>query len=160
MLCYDGLVEPATSRPRVEPRLIWIVVALGVAVLLSAVTMVVVAAFTLVRLMDGAGAHVCGLAMVQRSAAAARLLGTPIVQHGLTAGSTSSSNGEDTERITFTVSGPRGTAFVLAAGFRSPLRSHLVVTMGRNQRSTVIYDGPFDCPQLHRRDDGDAGLTP
>jgi len=152
-------VEPAAPKHRIEPRLIWILVAVGVAVILAAVTMVVVMALTLLHVMDRADAHVCGLAAVRRSPAAARMLGTPIEQQGLTAGSTSTDNGEDTERITFTVKGPRGTAFVLAQGFRSPLTSHLVVTIGRNQRSTVVYTGPLDCAELHQKD-GDAGLTP
>lgn len=159
LLCYDGCVEPAAPRPRIEPRLIWILVAVGVAVVLAAVTMVVVMALTLLHVMDRADAHVCGLAAVRRSPAAARMLGTPIEQQGVTGGSTSADNGEDTERITFTVKGPRGTAFVLAQGFRSPLTSHLVVTIGRNQRSTVVYTGPMDCAELHQKD-GDAGLTP
>ena len=159
LLCYHGCVEPAAPRPRIEPRLIWILVAVGVAVILAAVTMVVVTALTLLHVMDRADAHVCGLAAVRRSPAAARMLGTPIEQQGVTAGSTSTDNGEDTERITFTVKGPRGTAFVLAQGFRSPLTSHLVVTIGRNQRSTVVYTGPLDCAELHQKD-GDPGLTP
>ena len=159
LLCYHGCVEPAAPRPRIEPRLIWILVAVGVAVVLAAVTMVVVTALTLLHVMDRADAHVCGLAAVRRSPAAARMLGTPIEQQGVTAGSTSTDNGEDTERITFTVKGPRGTAFVLAQGFRSPLTSHLVVTIGRNQRSTVVYTGPLDCAELHQKDGG-PGLTP
>jgi hypothetical protein len=159
LLCYHGWMEPAAPRPRIEPRLIWILVAVGVAVILAAVTMVVVMALTLLHVMDRADAHVCGLAAVRRNPAAARMLGTPIEQQGLTAGSTSTDNGEDTERITFTVKGPRGTAFVLAQGFRSPLTSHLVVTIGRNQRSAVVYTGPLDCAELHQKD-GDAGLTP
>ncbi|HEX3459227.1 MAG TPA: cytochrome c oxidase assembly factor Coa1 family protein [Candidatus Baltobacteraceae bacterium] len=141
------------------PRLIWILVALGVAVILAAVAMVAVTALTLLHVMDRADAHVCGLAAVRRSPATARMLGTPIEQQGLTAGSTSMDNGEDTERITFTVKGPRGTAFVLARGFHSPLASHLVVTIGRNQRSTVVYSGPLDCAELHQKD-GATGLTP
>ncbi len=159
LLCYHGCVEPAAPRPRIEPRLIWILVALGVAVVFSAVAMVVVLALTLLHVMDRADGHVCGLAAVRRSPAAARMLGTPIEQQGLTAGSTSTDNGEETERITFTVKGPRGTAFVLAQGFRSPLTSHLVVTIGRDQRSTVVYTGPLDCAELHQKDD-DTGLTP
>jgi hypothetical protein len=121
--------------------------------------MVVVTALTLLHVMDRADAHVCGLAAVRRSPAATRMLGTPIEQQGVTAGSTSADNGEDTERITFTVKGPRGSAFVLAQGFRSPLASRLVVTIGRNQRSTVVYTGPLDCAELHQKD-GNAGLTP
>jgi Cytochrome oxidase complex assembly protein 1 len=153
-------VEPAVRPPRIEPRVLWILVALGVAVILFAITMVVVLALTLVHMMDRADAHVCGLAAVRHSPAAARMIGTPIEQQGLTAGSTSTNNGEETERITFTVEGPRGTAFVLAAGFRSPLTSHLVVTMGRNQRSTIVYSGPLECAELHSKDDADPGLTP
>ncbi|HZY99778.1 MAG TPA: cytochrome c oxidase assembly factor Coa1 family protein [Candidatus Baltobacteraceae bacterium] len=105
--------------------------------------------FAVFGMMDRAPAHVCGLAIVQRSPAAMRLVGTPIAQKGFTGGSTSENNGESYQRLTFNVTGPRGDAFVLAEGTRSPLASHLRVTIGRNQHSEAIYSGPLDCPELH-----------
>jgi hypothetical protein len=99
--------------------------------------------------MDRSDAHVCGLAAVRRSPAAAQLVGAPIEQKGFTAGSSSSNNGELTERVTFTVEGPKGSAFVVSEGRRSPLASHLVVSAGRDQRSIIVYAGPFDCAELH-----------
>jgi Cytochrome oxidase complex assembly protein 1 len=152
-------VEPAAPRPRIEPRLIWILVALGLAVVLFAVAIVVVTAFAVLHVMDRVEAHVCGLAAVRRSPAAARMLGTPIEQQGPTAGSTSRDNGEENQRITFTVKGPRGAAFVLARGYRSPLASHLVVTIGRSGRSTIVYTGPLDCAELHQKA-ASGGFTP
>jgi hypothetical protein len=105
---------------------------------------------TLFHMMDRSDAHVCGMAAVQSSAAAQRLVGTPIVQKGFTGGSTSSDDGETKERITFTISGPLGEAFVVAEGHRSPLESHLEVRLGREGSSETIYSGAFDCPELHR----------
>ena len=94
-------------------------------------------------------AHICGLAIVQRSPVAIELVGSPIEQHGFTGGRASSSNGEDNERMTFWVRGPRGDAFVVSEGHRSPLGSHLEVRIGRNGTGETIYSGPFDCPELH-----------
>jgi hypothetical protein len=103
------------------------------------------------RLLDRTAAHVCGLSVVQRSPAAIGLVGSPIAQHGLTGGRTRSSNGEDYEHITFWVRGPSGDAFVASEGTRSPLGSHLDVRIGRSGESELIYSGPLDCPELHRR---------
>jgi len=105
--------------------------------------------FTIFRLLDRQPAHVCGLALVQRSPAAIALLGSPIEQHGMTGGRSSSSNGEGYERWTFWVRGPRGDAFVVSEGRRSPLGSHLEVRIGRNGSGQTIYSGPLDCPELH-----------
>ncbi len=124
-----------------------------VAVLLAValvVSVVLLAVFAL-GLMDRSDARVCGLAAVRRSPAAARLVGTPIEQQGFTAGSSSSNNGELNERVTFTVKGPNGTAFVVSEGDRSPLASRLEVKIGRDQRSYIVYAGPFDCPELHAK---------
>ena len=111
-----------------------------------AVTLVV----TIFKLLDRTPAHVCGLALVQRSPAAIELLGSPIEQHGFTGGRTSINNGEEYERLTFWVHGPQGDAFVVSEGHRSPIGSHLEVQIGRNGSGETIYSGPFDCPELHR----------
>ncbi len=143
-------MEPAARGPSVSPRVIWIVVIVVAVVLALTIALVAVLALSMLKLMDRTDAHVCGLAAVRRSPAAARWVGAPVEQQGLTGGSTSSDNGERTERVTFTVKGPRGTAFVVSEGSKSPLASHLEVRIGRDQRSDVIYTGPFDCPELHR----------
>jgi hypothetical protein len=128
----------------------WIVIAiLAVVVLIGALVAAGFALFSgVAHLMDSTDAHVCGLAAVRRSPAAIALVGTPIVQDGFTGGSSSSENGELHERITFTVKGPKGQAFVLATGDRSPLASHLVVQAGRDGTSSTIYSGPFACAEL------------
>jgi hypothetical protein len=131
-------------------RVIWIVAIVVLATMLAVVGLATSLFFAIFRAMDGAGAHVCGMAIVRRSDAAARLVGTPIEQQGLTGGSTSTNNAELTERITFTVKGPLGEAFVVSQGRRSQLDSHLDVRIGRNGQSQTIYSGPFDCPELHR----------
>ena len=120
-------------------------------VVAGVVGLIAIFSFALLGIMDRADSHVCGLAAVRRSPAAAALVGTPIVQHGFTGGSSSSDNGELSERVTFTVAGPLGQAFVVSEGRRSPLASHLVVRIGRDQQQHVVYDGPFDCPELHAR---------
>jgi hypothetical protein len=102
------------------------------------------------HLMDRRPAHVCGLALVQRSPAAVKLIGSPIQQHGFTGGRTSFTHGDDYERLTFWVRGPLGDAFVVSEGYRSPIGSHLDVRIGRNGQGETIYSGPFDCPELHR----------
>ena len=107
--------------------------------------------FGIFKLLDRADAHVCGLAYVQRSPVARRLLGTPIVQDGFTGGRSTDKNGEVYERLTFNVKGPLGTAFVLSEGIRSPIESRLRVTVGRNGNGETIYSGRFDCPELHVR---------
>jgi hypothetical protein len=131
-------------------RLIWIVVLIATAVAAVLVAGVALLTLSMLHMMDRTDAHACGLAAARRSTAAARLVGTPVEQHGFTGGSSSSENGELTEDVRFTVSGPRGTAYVEAQGRRSPLDSHLEVRIGRNGRSETIYSGPFDCPELHR----------
>lgn len=103
------------------------------------------------HMMDATDAHRCGLAAVQKGAAAVRLVGTPIVQSGFTGGRSKSANGELWEHITFNVTGPKGTAFVLSEGRRSPVQSQLTVTIGRNGQGETVYDGPFDCPELHAK---------
>ncbi|MBV8117521.1 MAG: hypothetical protein JOZ01_06060 [Candidatus Eremiobacteraeota bacterium] len=143
-------MEPAAGASSFNVRVIWIV-AVGTAIIIVAFVAAVVAlVFAFLGMMGRTDAHVCGLAAVRRSPAAVALVGTPIVQQGFTAGSTSSSNGELSERMTFTVKGPSGTAFVVAEGRRSPLASQLNVVIGRDQHSQTVYSGPFDCPELHR----------
>src|SRR5665213_2952651 len=116
---------------------IWIAI-LAVVLLIGGLVAAGVALFgTVLHMMDRTDSHVCGLAAVKSSPAAIAMLGTPIVQHGLTGGSTNSENGESSERLTFTVEGPKGQAFVVATGNRSPLASHLVVQIGRNGTSTT-----------------------
>ncbi|MGA8574452.1 MAG: cytochrome c oxidase assembly factor Coa1 family protein [Candidatus Cybelea sp.] len=128
----------------------------GLAVLLFFAIAALVIAFVgallsfIFRMIDQTPAHVCGLALVQRSPAAIRLVGSPIAQHGFTGGRSRSANGEDYEHITFWVRGPLGDAFVVSEGLRSPLDSHLSVRIGRNGESELIYSGPFDCPERHR----------
>jgi hypothetical protein len=128
----------------------------GMVVLIVVLVTVLIIAFagtlvlTIFKVMDRTAAHVCGLALVQRSPAAIRLLGSPIEQHGLTGGRTTNSNGDDLEHITFWVRGPLGDAFVVSEGDRSPIGSHLGVRIGRNGAGETIYSGPFDCPELHR----------
>lgn len=129
-----------------------LIVGIVAAVVLFALGLVVVLVFGIFKVMDRADAHVCGLAYVQRSTAARRMLSAPIVQDGFTGGRTSDANGELYERLTFNVSGPLGKAFVVSEGSRSPLGSHLRVTIGRNGEGQTIYSGPFDCPELHERE--------
>ena len=141
-------MSSAPGQPQKNPftiRIVTIVllfVALGVA-------FAVVLTSTIFKLLDAKPAHVCGLALVQRSPAATQLLGSPIQQHGITGGRTLFSNGEEYERLTFWVRGPLGDAFVISEGSRSPLGSHLDVRIGRNGQSETVYSGPFDCPELH-----------
>ena len=130
---------------------IWAIAALVLLFVTGAAAIVVGIAWSVVALLDRSDAHVCGLAAVRRSPAAALLVGQPIVQRGFTGGSTSSANGETTQRVTFTVGGPLGEAFVVAEGSRSPVDSSFRVRVGRNGRGTTIYSGPFDCPELHGR---------
>lgn len=131
-------------------------VSIGTIVLIVVLVTVLIAGFSVVlvlsifKLIDRAAAHVCGLALVQRSPAAIKLLGSPIEQHGFTGGRTTNSNGDDFERLTFWVRGPLGDAFVVSQGDRSPIGSHLEVRIGRNGSGETIYSGPFDCPELHR----------
>jgi hypothetical protein len=127
-----------------------LLIVLIVVVVALAVGFVVAVTLSIFRLVDRTPAHVCGLALVQRSQAAIELLGTPIEQHGFTGGRSSSTNGEDVERITFWVRGPRGDAFVVSEGQRSPLDSHLSVRIGRGGKSLRVYSGPFDCRELHQ----------
>ncbi|HXO16641.1 MAG TPA: hypothetical protein VN909_00575 [Candidatus Dormibacteraeota bacterium] len=131
-------------------RLIWIVVLVIVGLIAVLAAGVTLLTLSMLHLMDRTDARVCGLAAVRRSPVALRLVGSPVAQRGFTGGSSSSENGEMTESVRFTVTGPRGEAFVASEGHRSPLDSHLVVRIGRDQRSDVIYSGPFDCPELHR----------
>lgn len=148
--------DAANRSPDIR-RFIWIAVALVaglVVVLLLAAWFI---ASSVLRMMDRTDAHVCGLAAVRHSPIAVRLVGLPIEQRGFTGGSTSSENGRLTESVSFTVGGPRGTAYVASEGRRSPLESHLIVKIGREGRSATIYSGPFDCAELHARRAGSAG---
>jgi hypothetical protein len=144
-------VEPAAGPSGINPRVFWIVGIALLVVVIAFVASVVVFALAILGMMDRSDAHVCGIAAVRSSPAAALWVGTPIAQQGFTGGSSSSENGELTERVTFTVKGPRGSAFVVSEGHRSPLASHLSVVIGRDQRSETVYSGPFDCPDLHRK---------
>lgn len=151
------------AQPRgIDPRVIWIVAA-AVLLVLALVGVIVGVALTFAtavfRTMDRTEAHVCGLAAMRRSPAAIALVGTPMAQRGLTGGSWSSENGELRERVTFTVSGPRGSLFVRSEGMRSELESHLEVRAGRNGNGVLIYSGPFDCPELRARKPGSARAT-
>lgn len=141
-----------SSAPRIATRRL-IAVGLLLAFAIVAITVGFVGALTsfIFRLIDRTPAHVCGLALVQRSPAAIGLVGSPIAQHGLTGGRTRSSNGEDYQHITFWVRGPSGDAFVASEGVRSPLGSHLDVRIGRKGASELVYSGPLDCPELHAR---------
>jgi len=103
------------------------------------------------KLMDRTDAHVCGMAYVKRSDAAAKLVGAPMEQKGFTGGSSNDTNGELSERITFTVGGPLGEAFVVSEGKRSQLESELTVRIGREGNTQTVYSGPFDCPELHAK---------
>ncbi len=144
-------MEPAVRPATVNMRIVWIVTFVLLIVVAGCVAAGTTLVMSLLHVMDRSDAHVCALAAARRSPLAAGLLGTPITQKGLTAGSSSSDNGEMHQRITFTVQGPRGEAFVVSEGRRSPLDSHLVVRMGRDQRSVTIYSGPFACPELRAR---------
>jgi cytochrome oxidase complex assembly protein 1 len=133
------------ESPRRQP-----VIRILAIVFLITVLLVVALVLTIFNLMDRRPAHVCGLALVKRSPAAVKLIGSPIEQHGITGGRTSFANGDDYERLTFWVRGPLGDAFVVSEGDRSPIGSHLDVRIGRNGEGETIYSGPFDCPELHR----------
>jgi hypothetical protein len=148
---YDGPVERAAGPSGINPRVIWIVAIAVLIVIVAFVASIVAFAIALLSMLDRTDAHVCGIAAVRSSPVATALLGMPVEQQGLTGGSTSSQNGELNERITFTVKGPRGSAYVVSDGHRSPLASHLDVVIGRDQHGETIYSGPFDCPELHRR---------
>ena len=130
-------------------RIVWIIVIVVLLIVGAVVGLVSAIVFGVFAIMDRSDAHVCGLAYVQKNPAAIEMLGTPIVQHGFTGGRSNGTNGELNERLTFNVSGPKGEAFVISEGTRSPAASHLTVTLGRDQQSTPIYDGTFDCPELH-----------
>ena len=143
-------MDPVARPVGVNLRVIWIVTFIVLVVVGGLVAVIVTFVLGMFHLMDRTDAHVCGLAAVRRSPVATALLGTPIVQQGLTGGSTSTENGELIQRMTFTAKGPRGTAYVVSEGRRSPLESHLLVKLGRDERAQTIYSGPFDCPELHR----------
>lgn len=132
-------------------RVLWIIVGVVIAMMLAGIAVVALAFFALIKWVDSADAHVCGLAEVKRSQQAAALLGTPIEQKGLTGGSTHDDNGVLNEDITFTVAGPKGEASVESKGTRSPTESHLVVTLSNTDQTITIYDGKFDCPELQKR---------
>ena len=131
-------------------RLVVLIVAVVLGILIVVLAMSVVIALSVFRLLDRTDAHVCGLAIVQRSAIAADLIGTPIVQHGITGGRTSASNGDNYQRLTFWVRGPKGDAYVISEGDESPLGSRLTVRIGRNGQGSTIYSGPLDCRELHQ----------
>jgi len=137
--------------PTVNRRVLVVVIGAACVAVLLLVAAGVQIFYLVVSAMDRTPSHVCGLAYVRRSPAAVALLGTPIAQKGITAGRTSRNGQELSERITFTAAGPRGEAFVLAEGSRSPLGSQLTVTIGRDLRSRIVYSGPLDCPELHDR---------
>jgi hypothetical protein len=132
-------------------RIIWIIVIVVLVVVLAAGGLVALGVFAIFKVMDRTDSHVCGLAYVQKSAAAQELLGTPIAQRGLTGGNSNDTNGDLKEHITFNVFGPKGEAHVIADGERSQLGSHLDVRFGRDQQSQTAYSGPLDCPELHAK---------
>lgn len=150
----EGELEhtPSSSAASGPPARRLVILILTIVFLIAVLIVVLVLAlvFVIFKIVDRQPAHVCGLALVQRSPAAIKLLGSPIEQHGLTGGRTSSTNGEDYERLTFWVRGPLGDAFVVSEGSRSPIGSHLRVRIGRSGEGQTIYSGPFDCPELHR----------
>jgi hypothetical protein len=132
-------------------RFIWIAVFASIAIVLLLLAAAGVGVLGLLKLVDNTDSHRCALAIVQQNPDAIKMLGSPIAQKGFTGGSTSSSNGDLTEKITFTVAGPLGEAAVEANGERSQLDSHLTVRFGRDQQGQTIYSGPFDCPALHEK---------
>ena len=132
-------------------RVIWIVVIVVLVVVGSMVALIGASALALFAWIDRTDAHVCGLAAVRRNQAAIGLLGTPISQQGWTGGSSNDDNGVLTERITFDVKGPNGKASVVSEGKRAAHESHLVVTLAGNSGDITVYDGPFDCPEIHAR---------
>ncbi|HTX58145.1 MAG TPA: cytochrome c oxidase assembly factor Coa1 family protein [Verrucomicrobiae bacterium] len=132
-----------------DRRVVWIVLGIAGGFVLLLAAGIASLVLGVLGLVDKSPSHRCGLALVQRSAQAQRLLGSPIVQDGLTTGSTGIDNGVNEEKTTFTVSGPLGKATVESKGVRSDLDSHLQVRIGRDGRSVTIYSGPFDCPELH-----------
>ncbi len=130
-------------------RKVGLLVVAGI-VLLAVIIGLGVAIFgMLFHMMDTSDAHVCGLAIAQRSPVAAQLVGTPVVQDGITSGHEDLVNGDTSQRMTFNVRGPKGQASVIAAGTRSKLQSTLTVQIGRDGNNTTIYSGDFDCPELH-----------
>ena len=141
-----------SSAPRSLPGRRLVVLILTIVFFIAILIAVLVLALVLAifKIVDRQPAHVCGLALVQRSPVAIKLLGSPIEQRGLTGGRSSSTNGEEYERLTFWVRGPLGDAFVVSEGSRSPIGSHLRVRIGRNGEGQTIYSGRFDCPELHR----------
>ncbi len=154
---YHGAMTDATAESRDIRRFVWIAVAIAASLVAAMLLMAGLIAAYVLKMMDRTDAHVCGLAAVRHSPIAVRLVGLPIEQRGFTGGSTSSENGRLTESVSFTVGGPRGTAYVASEGRRSPLESHLIVKIGREGHSATIYSGPFDCAELHARRAGSAG---
>jgi len=142
-------LESGDRAPRKPPERRLVIQILAIVFLVTAL-LVVALVMGILKLLDARPAHVCGLALVQRSPVAINLIGSPIEQRGITSGRTTSGNGDDYERLTFWVRGPLGDAFVVAVGDRSPIGSHLDVRIGRNGQGETIYSGPFDCPELHR----------
>lgn len=132
-----------------SPRIIWIIVIVVLVVVLAVVGMIAAGVFAIFGIMDRTDAHVCAMEYVRKSDVAADLVGTPIVQKGMTGGSSNTSNGETNEHITFTVSGPKGEAMVVADGTKSGVQSHLTVRIGREGEGRTVYDGKFDCSALH-----------
>ena len=101
-------------------------------------------------LMARSDAHTCGLAYARQSTLAQKLVGTPMDTKGFVMGSTRSENGESNENITFTIAGPLGEARVKSEGHRSDFESHLTVWVGRDGDGSIVYEGKFDCPELHK----------
>jgi hypothetical protein len=135
------------ANTRQPTRQILISLAVGIPILVGAFLAILF--FAIYGVLGRSDGHVCGLAAVQQSPTAIGLLGTPIVQKGLTGGTTRTMNGLLVERMTFNVAGPLGGASIIAEGYRSSLESHLLVALRQDDRTQTIYEGPFDCRELH-----------
>ena len=131
-------------------RLLMLVIGIAVFVVLLLVLAAGSIVIGVLKVVDNSTAHRCGLAYVQRSPAAIRMLGSPIEQRGITSGSSSTENGATHSELTFKVGGPLGEATVDAKSSSSDFQSRLTVLLGRNGESTTIYDGRADCPELHQ----------
>jgi hypothetical protein len=136
--------------PAIAIALIGIAIALGVVV-------AVVSVFNN-RIVKGP-AHVCGLSIVQHSAAAIAILGSPITQRGATMGHEQWLTGgllhrpRHMENATFWVGGPKGSATVRAFSERTPNKSSLTVMLLSDapESSRILYDGPIKCSEWHGR---------
>lgn len=83
------------------------------------------------------------------------MLGSPIVQHGVTMGHERWMSGgllrrpRHYENDTFWVGGPKGSATVRAFSERTPHSTSLTVMLlpDGSEHSSILYDGPINCPE-------------